>query len=753
MTDAWHEFEEGRIVEDIEQLRLPRARAVAQAVLQHRDFELVQCSTPLTEDALNETLIVDVQCDGVPEHNSLGIEFRERLLLRVPKDTKQIVEVFALRKNFPILMHQNHVMPGTAPNLCLYYEPSRAVLRTWTPQDFLRRIQTWLERTASGTLHPADQPVEQLFFTTPFQLILPWDFSTLCNDTTSKFFIFRGAEKLDGGVTYFLRSSIERIGNTPGVRPVQIVLPAVVHGRIELDPQTLGDLADLLQTKNIDFLQTLKTHVQLHVDDNGTSVSLDDRFAMLLLHIPIIRDETSKVECVIHRAYLLDHGILELGTALGALFLQNGTYYKEQSSGILAPAQKDDWRSKKISAIEVLSEIDRHDARQQSGISDEGSVSVLVGVGSLGASMLDLWTRSGWGQWTVIDHDYIKPHNLVRHPADARHLGSSKVDVACLRHDEIMQGASVMDAIHTDACELGDEKQLIALRSSALIVDASTTLDYPRLVSAHDDFSRHVSVFVTPSGTDSVLMLEDKNRLIRLRTLEAQYYRELINSDWGGDHLHGNLGTFWSGASCRDISMVMPYSRILGHAATLSEQIRLLANHPDAAIRVWSKDEISGEVTSNRIDVYPERQIPMDGLDLFIDEGLIAKMNDLRNAALPNETGGIILGYFDFNIKAIIIVDVLVAPTDSKSDKHSFERGVAGASQACAEANRRTAEIVNYVGEWHSHPSNCSANPSNDDFYQLAYLSIGMSQVGLRAISLIIGEGGDLRAMSGEVCL
>jgi hypothetical protein len=84
-----------------------------------------------------------------------------------------------------------------------------------------------------------------------------------------------------------------------------------------------------------------------------------------------------------------------------------------------------------------------------------------------------------------------------------------------------------------------------------------------------------MSAFVTPNGKTAVLLAEDAERSIRVRSLEAQYYRALIQEEWGNDHLEGNAGTFWSGAGCRDISVVMPYSRIVAHASTLAEQIPL----------------------------------------------------------------------------------------------------------------------------------------------------------------------------------
>jgi hypothetical protein len=64
-----------------------------------------------------------------------------------------------------------------------------------------------------------------------------------------------------------------------------------------------------------------------------------------------------------------------------------------------------------------------------------------------------------------------------------------------------------------------------------------------------------------------------------------------------------------------------------------------------------------------------------------------------------------------------------------------------------AEAGRRTANIVRYLGEWHSHPRGHSAAPSRDDFYQLVYLATGMADEGLPALQLIVGEG-DLSIVS-----
>ena len=66
------------------------------------------------------------------------------------------------------------------------------------------------------------------------------------------------------------------------------------------------------------------------------------------------------------------------------------------------------------------------------------------------------------------------------------------------------------------------------------------------------------------------------------------------------------------------------------------------------------------------------------------------------------------------------------------------------------EASRRTAGIVGYVGEWHSHPQGHSASPSRDDWIQLIHLALGMSEDGLPGVQLIVGESG-LQLLKGAM--
>lgn len=737
-------------VKDAADLAFPRSLALHDAAKRNDDFTVIQILKHRDgEEASLEIVVVDVECDGVPPKNPAGIKYRERLAFCVSRDPKLLVEALALRKGFPILMHQNNNGPDAPASLCLYFEPPAAVLRTWTPENFLRRVQWWLEKSARGELHPADQPVEQLFFVTKYELVLPWNFGELQKNQRQRFLIQRGPQRPDGGETYFLDATAEQNSVKSGIASIEITLPAVTHGHIERDPITLGQLADLLKARGVDIKVVLDAVVRDRVGGEGVMEKADDPFSVILLHVPVSRTPGEPPEKIRKKAFLVMAGALKLGERLGVLFTHGGKYFREVTGGVLAPLPKTDWRELSLYPMEVLQCNDAAAARRQSGIEGEGPQGVLVGGGSLGSAMQNLWDRCGWGRWTVIDKDHIKPHNPVRHVAYVQHIGMPKVEVMASLHAAVTQGAGELIPVCADATDLTQEAVVKPLTAASLVVDASTTLEYPRLASTQDGFGRHVSVFITPDGNASVLLAEDADRKVRLRALEAQYYRAVIHEEWGDKHLDGNLGSFWSGASCRDISTILPYSRVVNHAATMAEQVQLVAEQPESRIRIWVRDPEAGAIRAYEVPVYGERVLSLDDLDLFIDYGVEEKLRALRADAAPRETGGVLLGYYDFNVNAIVVVDALPAPPDSTSGTTSFERGVAGLPEAIREVARRTAGIVQYIGEWHSHPRGYSAAPSRDDLFQLAYLSLGMAQDGLPAISLIVGEG-DLRVMKGQ---
>lgn len=749
MDDSFYPLQGAVITSDL--VGITRAMAIFRAINLHPDYKIIELRAVTVVEKFDwECIVVDVECDGVPTQNDQGIQFRERLAICVPEDVNSEVMVLALRHSFPQgIMHQSSRDLSTASSLCLYFEPLSAVLRAWTPQRFLRRIQWWLTATSRNELHPTDQPVEQLFFVARHELILPWNFDELRKQDGIKFIVSKGVVRQDMGQSFFITPAEGKNSRKSDASLIECMLPPIVHGAVERDPQTFGELVDLLRNRGVDLLAILRDKMQEGISQNGIPAANDDQFFVILLHVPVKRSRLGEAECHFKRAFLLIDG-LALGEKIGALFKHDGKYYN--ATGVpLSSNHSDTWRKVFVCPMEVQHFCDAAGARQQSGITTPGPKGLLVGAGSLGSALLNIWGRSGWGQWTVIDKDHIKPHNLMRHTAIASHVGQTKVDVVAQLHDDAMIGASRIIPICADVLgSLTNEIEFV-LNSAELVVDASTTLEYPRRISNNGGAGRYITIFITPDGNSSVLMAEDCQREIRLRTLEAQYYRAMIHAQWGQDHLTGNLGTFWSGASCRDISMVLPYSRVLCHAATLAEQIQSISKNDGAVLRVWRRTPSDGAVTVYSVDAHQERECTFGEMRLFIDAGIEEKLRNMRAGCLPLETGGILIGYYDFLENMVVIVDAIAAPSDSKSTVTSFERGIRDVAEFIAEVGKRTADIVHYIGEWHSHPPGHSAAPSGDDIIQLAGLSEGMARDGLPAVSLIVGED-NIQILQGSKC-
>ena len=150
-------------------------RMLTVLLAQKNDFELIELRRLTRNNGkVSDIIVVDCINDQVPSHNPFGIKVRERLAL-VFSDYQQ-PEVRALREDFPNVLHRYHVLPNEPSSLCLYFEPWSAIERSWTPQNFLQRILWWLRETANGTLHRDDQPLEQIYYDSPYKIVLPPDF-------------------------------------------------------------------------------------------------------------------------------------------------------------------------------------------------------------------------------------------------------------------------------------------------------------------------------------------------------------------------------------------------------------------------------------------------------------------------------------------------------------------------------------------------------------------------------------------------
>lgn len=98
--------------------------------------------------------------------------------------------------------------------------------------------------------------------------------------------------------------------------------------------------------------------------------------------------------------------------------------------------------------------------------------------------------------------------------------------------------------------------------------------------------------------------------------------------------------------------------------------------------------------------------VPQRALDVAIAAG---------QAALPRETGGIVLG---FRTPEGLVVTRLLVVEDNSSSAHSYLRRHRPAQRLLDAARRQAGAVTGYVGDWHTHP--LDMGPSRADARSIA---------------------------------
>ena len=740
MPDQFHDFGTASKSEEI--LVVPSALRMAKAIERSRRFEIVDYRTYYgREKGAAACIVVDCLNDKVPSRNKYGIKNRERLALVFYHNVGTAPETRALRKDFPTGIHQNAVNEGEPISLCLYDEPWTSTQRHWTAETHLKTILWWLARASTGDLHQATQPLEPFIYSSGVKLVLPPNFDARVTQNDRPELLLFGN---DTSVVAVWKSDASEVvlSPKPDLRTIILTLQPMQHANIERLPVTLGMLDQVIIKRGGNLKDPLKDAIRSAVTSGGMTKRTEN--ILLLLNIPLCRIANGSVERVDTLAFLVCSDVCSLGASLGVLNFDKGQkkYFKLVLLGNQKPSESPAWQNIETRSVDVIYSNSIEFARNISGIIAETAdfKGVLAGLGSLGSALAETWISEGWGTWTFVDYDKIAPHNIARHTATYTDTGLYKVHaVTRSTSSNYYPGLLKSTAIADSAINFDNSDIVKALTATSLFIDASTTLEVPREISLRDEAPRAMSAFFTPNGADSVLMAEDCDRCIRLDSLEAQYYQAILENGWGRNHLKKHKGDIWVGNGCRDLSAIIPRDLIQLHSALLARKIRFARDQGKALISVFRFTDKRG-ISVCELEPRPSLSYPMQGWTIVIDLGITEKLEQMREGLLPQETGGVILGFTDQKTKRIYVVDALAAPFDSEESSSSFVRGTNGLLDILKESRRRTAGIVSYLGEWHSHPPGCGAMPSCLDLHLIEYLGHQLAADGQPALMIIVGE-------------
>jgi hypothetical protein len=715
----------------------PRASLLAARLLDPRypAGELLECRRSL--DGRSEVVVADMR-----------VELGQRSLLNDVRSTEPVAivissddalpAVLSLRTDFPDVSHCNLSAPGEPKSLCLYDTTWDDIAPSWTAKTFLERIRWWFSATAYEELHGDQQPLEPLMFTGG-RLVVGDDI--LARQGQVGVVLGGAVYRSEDGSTLFLRAGEDarvRSLATENWAVAVVTGPVQQHGRITAAPKTLGDLLHLIGSMGADLAAAIEGLIASTIDSAPTELQ---RHLFVLVTFPVQRTSGAAAEEAQSFAFLVSNTLGEIGVDIGYLS-EVGRDNDIPKYGVMLKDSRVFTGALPVGVLEVYREFSGAVAQHASGLSSVPSKVLLIGAGALGSQLVNNLARTGVTGWDVVDEDVLLPHNLARHALNAFAVGIGKAKgmvghLSSLLHEAPGRGIVANFLRQGEAAEEIEE----AISEASLILDASASVSVGRALAFRSHSARGVTMFLNPKANDLVCLYEDKRRLQNLAVLEHYYLRAVMEMSQLDGHLSqpATAGYRYS-ASCRH-----PSVQVLGsHVATLAGCGATYLLHPEvpatAAAKVWRLNESTGGVAVIDIPVGSGTVGQFDDWKVHLLDCAFDDMKRLREARLPNETGGVLIGSVDRVNRSVFVVAALPAPADSEEKATSFIRGVAWLRQRVSEISTRTLGQLEYVGEWHSHPRGFGLGASGDDRKLYSWVHEELSDSEAPPIMAIAGD-------------
>lgn len=650
-------------------------------------------------DGYTDKLSIEYEVSERCQHPVNDIRMIEPITIII---TENIMPIVVLdRIDFPVVPHLNLYNDHTTRTMC-FSEISFDELRHKMNGRFLLEcINSWFVLTARGELHRPDQPLEPFFPYVKNSLIINNE------RLPQQFCHFKKVEK-SGNITLI---QDDENGKIDSFAFFKLPVCPKTSGIINALPQTLGQLLLSFNEKDMirEFIGGLQSLLLIMRTSEYNTRFGQSKAAMMsckcifVLQIPLVRSLKGGIENLDTHAFVsvesLDRIIKDFGLEANHSKLAQGKTMSNMGLGI------------RLIPYNVQYDISPKSARIYNGLqADIDRKICIIGVGALGSQIANNCVHAGYGQWTLVDNDILWPHNIARHILTRNSIGCFKASEMSGLLNNITVGNPT-----TAICEnalVGSDILNDTLLRSDLIVDASASPAMERYLAIDaKSGARKVSFFMNPTGTATVMLLENAEASIRLDMLEMQYISELLHDENLKEHLSIPDTLSYSG-TCRSITSKLSQDSIAISAAICSRALKKYTALRDGRIVIWNHDDDS--VLAIQIVVNDWIEFIINGWKVYLYKPLQQAIGEQRTSSLPNETGGVLIGAFDLSRKYLYIVDQIEAPNDSISSPTSFIRGCKGLEEHLKAIERVVLDNLYYIGEWHSHP-NSSTQMSGDD--------------------------------------
>lgn len=653
----------------------------------------------------------------IPNAPVINIVEEEPVLIITSPNNQRLPKVFALRDNFPLGLSHTNVSKNERPvSLCIFEENFEELKHKWSGSYFLQSIKGWLELTARDQLHRDDQPLE------PFVI------------GSKGIIVNSGRPFIKEQSNGFYVTTESRLG-TP-MHKLFITTSPVDNGVVHLKVDNFHALHQLFISKDIDLLRLIRPKI-IDLVNKGLKGQLIGDFwkgiIFLIAEIPIKRDAGSMESTV--AGFKINVALGELSKLFGRAILGVGRTIEIEEN-----LSEDILKTIDIEILNPHLNLNSTLAKKFSGIDPKNSESKisLIGLGAIGSQFFMNLARSGFGTWNLIDKDILLPHNFIRHASTniENHLTEYKAMAISEQANKLLNDPCFSNPF---AKSIYDMDKTI-LQDSDVIIDMSTSIGVERYLSNEYEEVRKLSCFLNPLGTDFVMLMEDPEGKYPLDLLEMQYYKELVNNNELHNHLNFEQeGKIRYARGCRDITSKIPQENLAIFSGIAARNFKEKINCNQPAIDIWRITN-SCSVSRNNFKVDEWSRKTINGWKVFFNQNVLDTISAFREARLPNETGGILIGAVDNFYKKIFIAHTVLAPEDSVERPTLFIRGIKGIGEILQQLEESTNANLRYLGEWHSHPENCRLDMSKNDKLQFAELLNEAKLNGQPALMAIFGD-------------
>jgi hypothetical protein len=682
-----------------------------------------------------ETVIFEVDVE-LPQHPMEDIRERESIACRFSKQNDSHPEILALREDFPRLPHQNLRPTKTPKSLCLNSTDWSEAKHRWSPSSLLESIRGWLVRATTAQLHSPGQPREPLLARPAGYLILPSGFDVTATEKLE----ISGDPESSPMILWAQRAGAEAKPGRGKFRLISFETPTREHGLIEHLPGNLLDLEVLCRKVGFDLRQALIDTLK-HRATAGKIETSELSFTLLLvLHNTVTGQESPEIVTREEWGFMLGDGI-SLAEALGIGVQANGLYAPS-----VVPISPSDALIKGIQVlpIAIFRKLDTRSALAASGIQNPYPPVAVIGAGALGSKSLEILARQGLADAVIIDKDRFFPHNTARHVlvenAVGHHKALALAHFLSILHDQLEHNDSGgFTSLEEDFRDTVSDDMNFAFAKARYLLDFSASVSVSRGLSARNDIPRCLSAFLTPGGDTFFIHNEDADRRVRLDWLEAITLRSIVENTELHNAYRRSGSQIWYGGPCREVSTILPSQNVSLFAAACAGVFSNCHTSPSARCIGYTLNMETMALKAVEIETTEPIVTVASGWTIKYDLKLVDQMRSMSEAAIPNETGGVLLGILDREKMNCSIVLASSSPPDSMVWPNAYIRGVNGLKKFVSEVSDLTAGQLHYVGEWHSHPKGCSSNPSETDKEALRILKGVMGREGLPAIAFILG--------------